>query len=75
MMKMKFLDVFSEDEKENLVLQVKIQVKEQDFNVGDQFRKNDKIAGVDFHGFRYFDFAVEQIEEGFYRIIGVFPQK
>lgn len=72
---MKFLDIFAEDAKEVLTLRVRIQVKEQDFNVGDSFRKDQKIAGVDFHVFRYFDFAVEQLSEGYYRIVGVFTQK
>lgn len=73
--KLKFLEIFSEDEKETLRLLVKIRVRGQDFNVGDAFRKSEKIAEVDFHVFRYFDFAVKPLDNDVYEIVGVFPQK
>ena len=73
--RMRFLSIFDEDQNETLKLKVKLQVRGETFEVGESFRKNDKIAGVDFHLLRYFDLAVEKLEDGTYQITGVFPQE
>jgi hypothetical protein len=73
--KMKFLDVFAEDANEVLTLKVKLRVKDQDFNIGESFRKGERIAGTDFHLLRYFDLAVNPLVGDVYEITGFFPQK
>ncbi len=73
--KMKFLDVFTEDTNEVLILRVKLRVEGQDFNIGDTFRKGEKIAGTDFHLLRYFDLAVQPLENDIYEVTGFFSQK
>jgi hypothetical protein len=73
--KMKFLDVFDEDKDETLTLKVKLNVKDEEFSVGNSFRKGDKMAGVDFHILRYFDLAVEPLAGDVYKVTGFFPKK
>ncbi len=74
--KMKYLDVFEEDKNENLKLKINLRIKDEDFNIGDIFRKNEKIAGIDFHLLRYLDLAVKPITpstENRYEVTGFFP--
>lgn len=74
--RMRFLDVFEEDQKETLTLKINLRVRDEDFGVGTAFRRGEKVAGVDFHLLRYFDFAVKKDTTGsIYEVKGFFPQK
>jgi hypothetical protein len=71
--KIRFLDVFSEDRNETLTLKVKLRIGEESFEIGESFRKGEKMAGIDFHILRYFDIAVESLDNDFYEVKGFFP--
>lgn len=71
----RFLEVFDEDEKEKLTLKLKLRVNGQDYNIGDSFRKDETIGGVDFHIFRYFDIALEPLADDVYQVTGVYSKK
>lgn len=73
--KMRFLDVFDEDKNETLTLKIKLRIKGNDFGIGEYFRKDEKISGIDFHLLRYFDLAVTPLKEDVYEVTGFFPQK
>lgn len=73
--KMRFLDVFDEDKNETLTLKVNLRVKGTDFTSGQSFRKNEKIAGTDFHLLRYFDLAVKPLDGDVFNLEGFFSQK
>jgi len=73
--KMRFLDVFNEDKDETLTLKIDLRVKGEDFRTGQSFRKNEKIGVMDFHLLRYFDLALNPMENNIYDVTGFFPQK
>jgi len=73
--KMRFLDVFSEDVNENLTLKINLRVKDEDFPAGSVFRKNEKIAGVDFHLLRYLELALTPVSGDIFTVTGFFPKK
>ena len=73
--KMRFLDVFSEEPKnETLTLKINIKINNQDFNAGDSFGKDEKIAGIDFHALRYLDLVVEERSTNLFEILGFIPK-
>lgn len=75
--KMRFLDVFSEDKDETLVLRLNLKIKGEDFKKGDAFRKGEMMAGIDFHLLRYFDLALLplDLDNDIYQVTGFFPNK
>jgi hypothetical protein len=76
--KIKFLDVFSEEKGDVLVTKEKIKVgKSQNVIEKDtRFSHDEKIEGVDFHILRYLDLVVSLEEnDTVYHIEGVISQK
>lgn len=70
--RIRFLDVFEEDKEETLKLKIKLKVRDEVHQVNESFRKGDKLAGVDFHLLRYFDFAVIPLADDVYELDGFF---
>ena len=70
----KFREVFSENSSEELTLLFDIEVKGEKFPKGYKFCKTDKLAGVNFHNYRYLDIAAEK-EEGSQelKLVGFYP--
>ena len=73
--KIRFLSVFDEDKNETLKLRKKIKVYNDIFEVGEEFKKGEKIAGVDFHLLRYFDLVAILKKDDIYEITGFIPQE
>jgi len=70
----KFMDIFNEDKKEVLVLKINLKIDDKIFNVNTSFRKEDGLAGIDFHGLRYLDLAINKIDDNTYEIAGFYPK-
>ncbi|MBP5993897.1 MAG: hypothetical protein KA731_03225 [Candidatus Moranbacteria bacterium] len=72
--KMKFREIFRENESEELTLIFPVEVKGKKFDKGHTFCATDELGGVNFHKYRYLDLAVVK-EEGndTIKILGFFP--
>lgn len=73
--KMRFLDVFEEDKNETLTLKINLRVNGEDFTKDQSFRKDEKIAGINFHLLRYLDLGVEMVDKDIFNVTGFFGQK
>lgn len=71
----KYTKVFKESKDEMLTLLEDIKVNNEEFNKGACFNIGQEIAGVDFHKYRYFDLAVNELEGGRLEIVGVYPEE
>lgn len=77
-LKMKFLDIFSEEKGDVLVTKEKIKVGKSNVVIekDSRYSKGEKIEGVDFHVLRYLDLVVSLEEnDTVYHILGVLSQK
>ena len=76
--KVKFLDVFSEEKNDVLVTKEKIKVGEKSeiiIEPNTRFGQGEKIEGIDFHVLRYLDLVVQMEEnDTIFRIVGVISQ-
>ncbi len=76
--KIKFLDIFSEEKADVLITKEKIKVgsSQNIIEKDTRFSQGEKIEGVDFHILRYLDLVVElEADDTIYHIVGVIPQK
>ncbi len=74
--KMRFLDIFSEEKNDVLITKEKIKIGNNGVIEKDtRFCQGEKIEGIDFHVLRYLDLVV-QLEDNdtVYKIVGVISQ-
>jgi hypothetical protein len=66
----KFLEVFDEDSKEVLTLNINLTIEGKAYPVGTKIEKGDTLEGIDFHALRYLDIVLETNDDEHYVLKG-----
>lgn len=72
--RLKFLDVFGENQDGALTLKKQIYLNGITFALGTIFPKDTTSGGVDFHLYKYWDIACKQRDDGSLEILGFYQQ-